>query len=117
MIQSILVDVPDIDAVPQCTSLVTQLAKSESAQVELLTVLPSFGDIFSMFETDKMRDSLQDSLNQQARNALDSIAEDLGSTGVRCNSTVSKGNRERRLISAILKAKARFINKRWKPRG
>lgn len=103
IVKSILVDVPNIDSTPMCLKTVGELAAQQAAKVTLMTVLPSFRDLFSIFDSDEMRDELQGDLERQAASALKTLTADIPPGCVHCTTVVAKGARTRRLIARVLK--------------
>ncbi|MCB0337106.1 MAG: hypothetical protein KDD62_12400, partial [Bdellovibrionales bacterium] len=91
-ISSILVDVPELDSAPQCFDLGLELAERHHAELTLMTVLPSFSDLFSIFETDQMREELQNDLESQAKAGLHCLSEIAKSKEVNFQEVIGKGS-------------------------
>jgi nucleotide-binding universal stress UspA family protein len=102
-IRNILVEVPNVDTAPHCLELVQQLALSEVARITLMSILTSFADLFSLFDSDDVREDLQEGLDRQAESAMSALAGEVQKTGLRCDTVLTKGSRRaRKLIAQVI---------------
>ncbi|OVE80367.1 hypothetical protein BVY02_00375 [bacterium J17] len=97
----ILVYADTVDDNPDCLGVAMELTRQNQPIVFLLSVLPCFDELFSFFDNQTLRSSLQSDVEKQTLSGLQTIGELISESGVSPEVSIDSGSKVKKIVSYI----------------